>query len=231
MVFQSAFPRMLLLVLMMLPVAAHGEWVLSFFGLSEMGANLHFNGEQDFYQKPSIEGSADCNFRDMGWGLGVTYWFRRAAWLGLGLDETTTKVGDATTKLDAGSLYVLLRLPKGLAFLHGTIVPYAGIGASYQALDGDVALFSGEDKVSYSVKAWGFFGKIGLEWDIVGPLAVFLEARYYAPVSYTYDKTDETYWHWEWWLIPIPVTDGEDTTHLDAQLRHAQVSLGIAWHF
>jgi hypothetical protein len=224
MMLLSKFFRMLVLVLLMLPVAARGEVVLSLFGWSEIDTSLHFNGAKWFYHLGGhLETSTDGHLQNPGFGFGATVWLGRDFFFGMfgfGLDvvpSAKVDVGGANMWMELMSLCLLVRLPpKGFAFLHGRLVPYAGFGYSGLYLDGEAAFFAGT-KEDYSLEPLtegALFGKIGLEWIITGPLAVFLEAHYV-----TCSATDKK------------VDDSGNETYVEAQLKCTQVCLGIDWHF
>jgi hypothetical protein len=235
MMLLSTFFRLLVLVLVMLPIAARGELVLSAFGWSGTGTSLHFDGTKTRYQEASLESSADGRFQNLGIGFGFTWWFGRDFFFGMfGLEADAVPakadVWGANMKGDLITVCFVFRLPpKGFPFLHGRLVPYAGFGYSGLHLDGEAAIFSGtkEDYSFEPLTEKALTGKIGLEWMIIGPLAVFLEARF-MNCSSSFDRVDDTHWYLYGGWIPVPVDFGE---HIDAQLKCGQVCLGIALHF
>jgi hypothetical protein len=160
-------------VLMMLPMSAHGELELNaavgpFIG----GVNIDVSGK----------GEGEGNFRP-GFDLGLVYWF---GLLGVGMEYLSSTMDCGNTTLDFRDLHfcllVRIQFDQNPAFPHGRIVPYLGIGAfPPPSLKGDF-------KVRSSVSGGYFTGlldsysfelvlKAGLEWMILGWLGIFVEGR------------------------------------------------------
>ena len=145
--FSSGFHASLIVILMMVPLAAHGEWEL------HTSAST-FIGDLDLEVSGGEVGHFDSDYK-LGFSFGLAYWFAKVPVLGLGLD---LQGGFGHAGFNAFGPCVLMRIPFGQnsAFPHGRIVPYVGAGPVIEAM--------GEE--GFELNAEGLLVKAGLEWMI-----------------------------------------------------------------
>lgn len=169
----------LIVVLMMLPLAAHGELEINatawaFVGDNRFKIDVAANSSRDSIQGHSLP----------GFGLGLVYWFPRAPLFGVGIEYLSSQVdcGYSYTNFLDVHCCVLVRIQAGQnsAFPHGRIVPYLGIGyVGFQQLSGDFYVLrqDGYHKQGVEVMSSQLVLKAGLEWMMLGWAAIFIEGR------------------------------------------------------
>ena len=170
-----------IVVLMMLPLAAHGELEINAAGWAFVGDN-RVNVDV-VWTYPGSRESIEGHFQP-GFGLGLVYWFVGAPFLGVGMEYLSSKVACGNTTTDFWDVHccLLVRIQFGQnsAFPHGSIVPYLGIGyVGFQNLSGDVNVLSQAGYKNEGLDLWSaqLELKAGLECMILGWMGIFIEGR------------------------------------------------------
>ena len=219
-----------IVILMMLPIAAHGElecraatWAC--VGDNKVNIDVNVSGEG------SCQGTGEVDFPNKGFGFGLAYWFPRAPVLGVGLDFVSSVDHGHTMEFLAVDICMLFRLQFGQnsAFPHGRIVPYLGVGVGAQKLSGPVNIPSKVDssnEVGVELQSSGLVLKAGLEWMILRWMAIYVEGRYMSGTMEGQKKA--TMVVPGGWFGPVEAT----TSCADAVAKFSKVQLvlGIALH-
>ncbi len=214
--FSSGFHASLIVILMMVPLAAHGEWEL------HTSAST-FIGDLDLEVDGGKGGHFESDY-ELGFSFGLAYWFAKVPVVGLGLD---VQGGFGHAGFNAFGPCVLMRIPFGQnsAFPHGRIVPYVGAGP--------VVLAMGDE--GFVLNAEGLLFKAGLEWMILGWAGISIEARYLTG-DLEGTRTDSYSAYYPSGGGPWPWRDPYSQTYSFtskgvAQLANLQLAIGIALHF
>jgi hypothetical protein len=214
--FSSGLDSFLMVILLMLPVAAHGEWEI------HTSAST-FLGGLDLIISGGEVGQVESDY-NQGFGFGMAYWFAKAPVLGVGLDF---QGGFGHAGFHAFGPCVLMRIPFGQnsAFPHGKIVPYVGAGPVIEDM--------GEE--DFELYAEGLLFKAGLEWMILSWAGISIEGRYLTGdlegSKKNYRTVDYPSGGGPWpWRDPYSQTY-EITSNGVAHLSNLQLAIGIALHF
>jgi len=212
-----------IIVLMMLPMSAHGELEFNAAGSTTFGDNrVNIDIDDTWHWGTTDIGSVDGELQDMGFGLGMMSWPPLLRVLGAGIDFSYSKVECGNTTMDLLTLNtcLLMRIQFGQnsAFPHGRIVPYVGMGLALHILSGPVSLVSDDFHEDVFDLGLGFVGKFGLEWIIFSGLAIFIEGRYLSTSSMEQGE------------LPGNLSNFVHTTLVTTNVSVGQLFIGIAVH-